>query len=224
MTGVFKDFPFTIAYLDDIIIFSRTAEEHLDHISQVFKKLWNSQSSMKLSNCHFIAKEIQYLGHILSTTGIRPLPLKTQAIKNMHPPKSAKQVCAFLGLVGYYRKFIKDFAKIAKPLTLSTCHKAKFEWTPTHHTAFKMLQEAIIQVPILHYPDPAKRYIVYTDALDDAWGAQLLQGHNGTEFPIAFLFCTFTETQQKWSTPEQEVYRVYYAIKNGITTSKDPIS
>ena len=122
MTGVLKDVPFAIAYLDDINIFIRTAEEHLDHIRQVFKKLWNAQLSMKLRKFHFSAKEIQYLGHILSTTGIIPLPSKTQAINNMHPPKSAKQVQAFLGLVGYYRKFIKDFSKMAKPLTLVTHH------------------------------------------------------------------------------------------------------
>ena len=81
MAGVLKDFPFTIAYLDDIIIFSRIAEEHLDHIRQSFKKLQNANLSMKLSKCHFFAKEIQYLGHILSTTGIRPLPSKNQVIK-----------------------------------------------------------------------------------------------------------------------------------------------
>ena len=109
-TGVLKDFPFAIAYLDDIISFSRTAEEHLYHIRQVFKKLWNTHLSMKLSKCHFFTKEIQYLGHILSATGIRPLPLKTQANNNMHPPKTARQVHTFLGLVGYYRKFIKDSA------------------------------------------------------------------------------------------------------------------
>ena len=113
-----KDFSFTITYLDDIIIFSRTSKEQLDHIRQVFRKLWNAQLLMKLSKCHFFAKEIQYVGHILSAMGIRPLPLKTQAINNMHPPKTAKQVCAFLGLVGYYRKFIKNFTKIAKPLAL----------------------------------------------------------------------------------------------------------
>ena len=90
MTGVLKDFPFAIACLDDIIIFSRTAEEHLYHIRQVFEKILNAQLSMKLSKCHFFAKEIQYLGHILSTTGIRPLPSKTQAINNIHPPKTAK--------------------------------------------------------------------------------------------------------------------------------------
>ena len=90
MTGVLKDFPFAVAYLDDIIIFSRTAEEHLDHIKQVLKKLWNTQLSMKLSKCHFFAKKIQCIGHILSTMGIRPLPSKIQATDNMHPPKTAK--------------------------------------------------------------------------------------------------------------------------------------
>ena len=135
MTAVLKDFDFAIAYLDDIIIFSRTAEEHLSHIKQVFEKLQAAKLSMKLSRCHFFTKEIQYLGHILSTKGIRPLPLMTQVIQNMHPPKTLKQVCAFLGLVGYCRKFIKNFAKIAKPLTLLTCQQVIFGWTPTHHEA-----------------------------------------------------------------------------------------
>ena len=123
-----------------------------------------------------------------------------------------KQVWAFLGLVGYYRKFIKNFAKIAKPLTLLTRHQVKFEWTPTHHATFLKLKDLIIQALILWYPNPNKRYTVYTDASDDACGAQLLQGVNGMEFPIAFLSHTFTETQRKWSITEQEAYRVYYTI------------
>ena len=113
MAGILKDFDFAIAYLDDIIIFSRTAEEHLSHIKQVLEKLQAAKLSMKFSKCHFFTNEIQYLGHILSTKGIQPLPLKTQAFQNIHPPKTPKQVHAFLGLVGYYSKFIKNFAKIA---------------------------------------------------------------------------------------------------------------
>ena len=97
-----------------------------------------------------------------------------------------------------------DFAKMAKLLTLLTHHKAKFEVIPVHHTAFMMLKEAIVQASILCHPDPARRYIVYTDAPDDACGAQLSQEHDGTEFPIAFLSHTFMETQRKWSTPKQE--------------------
>ena len=175
MTGILKDFDFAIAFLDDIIIFSRMAEEHLSHIRQVFERLGAAKLSMKLSKCHFFSKEIQYLGHILSTRGIQPLRLKMQTIQNMHSLTTPKQVHAFLGLVGYYRKFIKNFAKIAKPLTLLTYQQVKFNWTPTHHEAFLHPKESITQAPILNYPDPNKRYIVYTDASDDTCRVQLSQ-------------------------------------------------
>ena len=211
MTGILKDFNFTIAYLDDIIIFSKTPQEHLLHIRMVFEKLKSVNLSMKKSKCSFFSKEIQYLGHILGATGIRPLPAKTHAIQHRQPPTTHKQVRAFLGLARYYRKFIKGFAKITKPLTLLTRQQVKFEWTSVHHTAFLHLKEAIVQAPILHYPNPDKKYIVYTDASDDACGAQLSQEHDGTEFPIEFLSHTFTETQWKWSTTEQEAYGIYYA-------------
>ena len=112
MTGILKHFNFTVAYLDDIIIFSKTPQEHLLHIRMVFKKLKSANFSMKKSKCSFFSKEIQYLGHILSATGIRPLPAKTHTIQHMQPPTTPKQVRAFLGLVAYYRKFIKGFAKI----------------------------------------------------------------------------------------------------------------
>ena len=212
MTGILKDFPFTIAYLDDIIIFSKTPQEHLLHIHMVFEKLKSANLSMKKSKCHFLSKEIQYLGHIISAMGIGPLSSKTHTIQNMNPPTTPQQVRAFLGLVGYYRKFIRGFAKIAKPLTLLTRQQAKFDWTPEHQEAFIHLKEAIVQAPILHYPNPNKTYIVYTDVSDDTCRAQLSQEHNGTEFPIAFLSHTFTETQHKWSTTEWEAFGVYYAI------------
>ena len=130
----------------------------------------------------------------------------------MKPPTTPKQARAFLGLVGYYRKFIKGFAKIAKPLTLFTRQQVKFDWTPTHQATFLQLKEAMVQAPILQYPNPTKKYIMYTDASDDVCGAQLSQEHNGTEFPVSFLSHTFTEMQQKWSTTEQEAFGVYYTI------------
>ena len=213
MTGVLKDLPFAMAYLDNITIYNSTQEEHLEHIKTVFKKLCHAKLSMKLSKCHLFAKEIQYLGHILGIEGIKPVPAKTEAIRAMHPPVNPKQVRTFLGLVGYYRKYIKNFAKIAKPLTMLTQMDVKFEWKETHHSAFMKLKEAIIQAPILRYPDTTKPYIVYTDASNDACGAQLSQTHDGTEFPVAFLLHTFTDTQRRWSTPEQEAYGIYFAIK-----------
>ena len=213
MTGVLKDLPFAMAYLHDIIIYSSTPEEHLQHIKTVFEKLRHAKLSMKLSKCYFFAKEIQYLGQILGVEGIKPVPAKTEAIKAMHPPVNLKQVCAFLRLVGYYRKFIKNFAKIAKLLTILSRMDIKFEWKETHYCTFMKLKDAIIQAPILRYLDTTKPYIVYTDASDDTCRAQLSQIHNETEFLVAFLLHTFTDTQRRWSTPEQEAYGIYFAIK-----------
>ena len=144
MTGILKDFNFAIAYLDDIIIFGKTPQDHLLHIRMVFEKLKSAKLSIKKSKCSFFSKETQYLRDIFSATGIRPLPAKTHAIQHMQPPTTPKQVRAFLGLVGYYRKFINGFARIAKPLTLLSRQQVKFEWTPVHHTTYLHLKEAIV--------------------------------------------------------------------------------
>ena len=136
--------------------FSKTPQEHLSHIHMVFEKLKSANLSMKKSKCSFFSKEIQYLGHILSATGIRSVPSKTHAIQHMNPPTTPKQVRAFLGLVGYYRKFIKGFAKIAKPLTLLTRQQVKFNWTLEHQEAFIHLKEAIVQAPISTTPTQTK--------------------------------------------------------------------
>ena len=131
------------------------------------------------------------MGHILSTTGIKPLPSKPAAVKLMKHPKNAKQVRAFFHHVGNYHKFITNFAQIAKPLTTLTCHDMKSAWTSGHQAVFNILQSALIEACILHYPDPLKHYIVYTDASDDTCGAQLSQEHNGPELPVAFLLAHF---------------------------------
>ena len=140
-------------------------------------------------------------------------PSQNRSHQGHAPPVNPKQVRAFLRLVGYYRKFIKNFAKIAKPLTVPTHMDVKFKWTETHRCAFMTLKDAIIQAPILRYLDTTKPYIMYKDASNDACRAQLSQMHKETKFPVAFLSHTFTDTQQRWSTPEQEVYGIYFAIK-----------
>ena len=130
--------------------------------------------------------------------------IKNQSHEQHASTKNSQKVWAFLGLIRYYRKFIRNFAKMVIPLTLLTPWKAKFEWTSIHHTAFLTLKKSVIQAPILYYPDPTKLYIVYTDASDNACGAQLSQEHNGMEFPVAFLSHTFVDTQWKWSTTKQD--------------------
>ena len=148
---------------------------------------------------------------------------QAQAIQHMHPPKMPKEVHAFLGLVGYYREFIKNLTKIAKPLTVLTCQQANFEWTPTHHYAFLTLKESVIQTPILHYPNPRKCYIVYTDTLDDASRAQLSQEHDGTEFSIAFLSNTHSLTLNRNEAPQNKKLMVYITqLQKGIGTFREP--
>ena len=176
------------------------------------EKLRSAKLSMKMSKSNFFSKEIQYLGHILSTTGIQPLPSKHMPYNICNQPLHPNKFEHFLDWLAITEKFLKGFAKIAKPLTLLMDQQIKFHWTPLHNTTFLSLKEAIIQAPILCYPDPNKKYIVYTDVSDDTCGAYLSQEHDGTEFQVVFLSHTFTETQRKWSTNELEVYGVYYAI------------
>ena len=214
MKGVLKDYSFAIAYLDDIVIFSRMAEEHPGCFKQIFEKLQNAHLLMKLSKCHFFTKEIQYLRHILSTKGIRPLPSVTQAINNMHPTKTAKQVCALLGLIGYYRKFIKNFAKMAKPLTLLTHQKAKFEWTPVHHTTFLTLKESVTQAPVLCYLDPTKQYTVYTYASDQPFSHIPSQTHTENEAPPNRKLTEYIMQLQNGPFTSRELKSSYTMTKN----------
>ena len=141
----------------------------------VFEKLKSANLSMKKSKCSFFSKEIQYLGHILSATWYQTITCQNTC-HTTHATTNDTQTSQSLPWFGriLYRKFIKGFAKIAKPLTLLTRQQVKFDWTPEHHTAFLHLKEAIVQAPILHYPNPDKRYIVYTDTSDDTCRAQLV--------------------------------------------------
>ena len=114
--------------------------------------------------------------------------------------------------------------KIAKPLTLLTCQQVKFNWTQTHHEAFLHLKESIIQAPILHYPDPNKRYIVHTDTSDDTCRAQLSQEHNGTKFPTVFLSHTFWKLKENGAPLNKKLMEFIMPLQNGIIISKEWIS
>ena len=119
---------FAIAYLDDIIIFSKNEEEHLQHLEIIFKRLCEAGLKLKRSKCSFMKMHIEYLGHLISEKGIEPMPAKLSAIKEMPAPRNPKEIKQFLGLVGYYQKFIPRFSNIAKPLTRLTRHNTMFEW------------------------------------------------------------------------------------------------
>ena len=218
MNKVLNGLNFTLAYLDDIIIFSETAEQHLKQIQIVLNRLRQAKLKLKKSKCAFFKKELHYLGHLLTTDGVKPQLEKIKAISEMKPPKNQKGVREFLGMVGYYRKFISRFADAARPMTKLTRKDSKFEWSDDCQTDFEYLKTCLTEAPILKYPNPHKRYVVFTDASDQAAAAVLTQEYsdeNGEvkEMPIAYLSAQFSDTQFKWSTIVKEGYAIYYAIK-----------
>ena len=217
MKKVLKDLPFAIAYLDDIIIYSKTAWEHLDHLQHMFFKLYDTEFTVKLRNCHFFAKEIQYLGYILCSTGIKPLPSNTSAIKLMKPPKNAKQVRAFLGLGGYYHKFIRNFVHIAKPLTALTDHDVKFIWTWSHLTALNTLKSAWPGAPILHYP--LSKFLNRKNAPDkvNKWSQELTMYNIIFEWiPVA---CNKTTDYHSWLVGVNDTPTTHTASVNMLVPS-----
>ena len=147
-----------------------------------------------------------------------------QTIQKMHPPTTLKQVHASLDLVGYYRKYIKNFAKIAKLLTLLSCQQVKFNWTPNHHEAFLHLKESITQVPILHYPDPNKRYIVYTDASDEACGLQLSMNMMVQNIQLLFFCTLFQKLKENGAQLNRKLMEFIMPLQNENIISKEWIS
>ena len=161
---------FAMAYLDDIIIFSKIEAEHLKHIEVIFQKL--KEAGLK-SKCDFFKKEIHYLGHLISDKGIYPLPEKLDTICNMPKPKNAKEIKQFLGLCGYYRKFIPHFVDILRPLAKLTGHEVKWNWCTKCDLSFQLMKDFLISVPILKYPDTSKPYTIFTDASKYGWADAL---------------------------------------------------
>ena len=164
MNKVLKGLKFAMTYLDDIIIFSQDELQHLELLEIVFSHLWEAGLKMKWSKCDFFKSEIHYLGHLISPEGISPLPNKLDSIRHMPVPNRTKEIKQFLGLTGYYRKFVPRFADISRPLTALTKKDAKFEWTSACQKSFELLKEALCGEPVLKYADTSKPYTLYTDA------------------------------------------------------------
>ena len=205
MNNVLNGLIFTLAYLDDVIIFSETAEQHLKHIQIVLTRLKQANLKLKKSKCTFFKKELHYLGHLLTTDGIKFQTEKMKAISEMKPPTNEKGVREFLGMVGYYRKFISRFADAARPMTKLTRKDTKFEWSDDCQSGFEYLKTCLTGSPILRYPNPQKRYVVFTDDSDQAAAAVLTQEYKDDDneikqMPIAYLSAQFSDTQFKWST------------------------
>ena len=164
---------FTLVYLDDIIIYSATFADHTDNLSLVLDLLSAEGLRVKGSNCSFARKEVEYLGHIVSSQGIAPNPKKIEAIQKYPTPLNSDELWSFLGLINYYRRFVRQKGHIAHPLTELTKKNANWKWEVPEKGAFETLKQQLTSAPILSYPDFTKPFIVYTDASDYGIGAVL---------------------------------------------------
>ena len=160
---------FAFGYLDYIPVYSPDMETHLEHLRNLFEKLRKADLKLKEVKCNFLKKHIQYLGHIVFGEGILPLPEKLESIQKMLQPKTPKDVKQFLGLIGYYRRFVPRFLDIAHPLNALKRKNLAFEWTPVCQESFELLKTSLIIEPILTYPDLNLPYVLFMDESKYAW-------------------------------------------------------
>lgn len=216
MHHVLGDLMWTVcmSYLDDVIIFSPTFEDHLRHVEQVFSAIRKAGLKLKPKKCAFAMQQIAFLGHIVSKEGILPDPEKLRAVSEFPPPSNAKEVMQFLGLAGYYRRFVKGFSATAKPLTELLSKGVAWEMTPLRLSAFENLRQSLLTPPVLAHPDFTRMFIVSTDASNFAVGAVLKQkGEDGKDRPIAYYSQCMNKAELNYSATEKECLAVILAVK-----------
>jgi hypothetical protein len=177
MNKVFMDYldTFVVIFIDDILIYSKSEAEHEKHLSHVLQRLREHKLYAKLSKCEFWIDEVPFLGHVISRGGIAVDPGKVKDVLDWVVPQTVKEVCPFLGLAGYYRRFIENFSKIAKPLTSLLEKGVDFSWTDERQKAFEELKKRLTTAPVLTLLDQSKRFTVYCDASRDGLGCVLMQ-------------------------------------------------
>ncbi|KAD2392865.1 hypothetical protein E3N88_39842 [Mikania micrantha] len=153
-----------IVFIDDILIYSKNEGDHACHVGEVLDILRNEKLYAKFSKCAFWLREVQFLGHVVNPDGIMVDPAKVETVMKWSPPKSPTEVRSFLGLAGYYQRFIQDFSRIATPLTKLSKKEVKYEWGPNQEQAFSILKEKLTQAPVLALPDGNDDFVVYADA------------------------------------------------------------
>ncbi|MCP3661980.1 MAG: DDE-type integrase/transposase/recombinase, partial [Gammaproteobacteria bacterium] len=205
-------FKCAFAYIDDIIVFSTTLAEHFEHLRQVFVRVRKAKLKLKLKKCKFGCKQIDFLGHVISSDGIATDALKVDKVKNARAPGTVKEVQSFLGLAGYYRQFVKGYSKIARPLTLLLHEDVSFEWGEDQQAAFDTLKTALISSPVLAYPDMDKAFILATDASRLGFGAVLSQYHGKKERPNAYASRCLQAAELNYGITELEMAAACWAI------------
>jgi hypothetical protein len=214
MNEVLKDLIgiFCAVYLDDIIVFSHSLQDHVRHVNMIIERLATYALKVKLSKCELVKTDIEFLGHTISQGYISPNQHNTRAIKEKPRPTSIKDVQSFVSLASYYKKFIKNFAKIAKPLYECTSRE-QFEWSTKCETAFITLQEALTTNKVLALSDFSKPFKLETDACDYGVGAVLSQSIDGVERPIEYFSQHLSGAELNYSTSEKELYAIVLGVE-----------
>lgn len=195
-------------FVDDILIYSPSLEAHIQHLQQVFDIIQANHFSIKLSKCIFAQRQLEYLGHVITAAGVATKPTKITAVTNWPVPVNLKQLRGFLGLTGYYRRFIKNYGMLSKPLTTLLKKGTPFQWTSQTQAAFDLLKSALVQAPVLAVPDYSKQFVIETDASDLGIGAVLMQDFH----PISYLSKPLSDKNKALSTYEKECMALLLAV------------
>lgn len=215
MTATLRPFlnKFVVVYLDDILIYSQTPEEHAEHIRTVLTTLRQNQLFAKLKKCTFGASEVEYLGHIITNQGIKTDPIKTKAVQEWPVPKDVHELRAFLGLANYYRRFVHHYSHIAVPLTQLLHKEIPWLWTTKHQIAFETLKQHLVKAPILRLFDPNLPTRLQTDSSDFALGATLLQLSQNEWLPIAYESRKLNTHELNYPVYEKELLALIHSLK-----------
>ncbi|GJT62018.1 hypothetical protein Tco_1005551, partial [Tanacetum coccineum] len=200
---------FVIVFIDDILIYSKNKGEHEEHLKLNLELLKKEELYAKFSKCEFWIPKVQFLGHVIDSKGIHVDPAKIESIKDWASPKSATEIRQFLGLAGYYRRFIEGFSKIAKPMTKLTQKNVKFDWGEKEEAAFQLIKQKLCSAPILALPKGSENFIVYCDASHKGLGAVLMQN----EKVIAYASRQLKIHEKNYTTHDLELGAVVFALK-----------
>ncbi|GJU95618.1 putative reverse transcriptase domain-containing protein [Tanacetum coccineum] len=200
---------FVIVFIDDILIYSKNKQEHEEHLKIILELLKKEELYAKFSKCEFWIPKVQFLGHVIDNKGIHVDPAKIESVKDWASPKTPTEIRQFLGLAGYYRRFIEGFSKIAKPMTKLTQKKVKFEWGDKQEAAFQLLKQKLCSAPILALPEGSEDFIVYCDASKKGLGAVLMQ----REKVISYASRQLKIHEKNYTTHDLELGAVVFALK-----------
>ena len=198
--------------MDDIIVFSPRFEQHLADIEAIFQRLQAYGLKLKPKKCTFCKPSVNYLGHVISKSGLEPDPTKIAAVKDYPTPKTQTEVRQFLGLASYYRRFVPNFSKHAAPLNTLIKKDTSFEWTSDCQHAFNTLKHSLITAPVLAFPDFKQPFLLQTDACTHGIGGVLAQRINNIEKPVAYASRTLSKAERNYSIIELEALAVVYFI------------